>query len=213
MNESTQRERSATYKAREAVAVFDNPDVLEAAVEKLGMAGVDRAAISVLGAETKDNERIARHYGSAEEAAHDTDAERGSFVSSESRAVAKTAAVTAPLYIASVAGAFAVAASGGTLALAAAAALGAGAAGGGLGALLAGLMERQHAQYVTEQIQQGGLVVWVSVPDEDAEKRVIEVLQAAGGKRVHIHESERRWGTEERPMTDIQPDPFLEKET
>ena len=36
---------------REVVGVFDSPAHLEAAVEQLGIAGVDRAAMSMLGAE------------------------------------------------------------------------------------------------------------------------------------------------------------------
>ncbi len=36
-----------TYAAREVVAVFATPEAMEAAVEQLGIAGVDRAAISV----------------------------------------------------------------------------------------------------------------------------------------------------------------------
>jgi hypothetical protein len=40
---------SEKYTAREVVGVFSDEDKLNAAVEQLGIGGVDRAAISVLG--------------------------------------------------------------------------------------------------------------------------------------------------------------------
>jgi len=201
-----------TYCAREVVATFGSAEALEAAVDKLELAGLDRSTLSVLGTNPKDKLWLEQRYGSTVKAADSSRAERSAFVSTDSKAEGTGAAITAPLYIASVAGAFAVIASGGTLALAAGVAIAAGAAGGGLGALVANVVGSQHAENVMEQIARGGLVLWVSVADPESEQRVLALLRECGGQHVHVHEVERRFGAEARPLSGVQPDPFLESD-
>jgi ApbE superfamily uncharacterized protein (UPF0280 family) len=97
----------------------------------------------------------------------------GTFVSKESRGVGTAAAIVVPLFIGGLAGAAAIAASGGALAAAVATTILGSATGAGLGALLVHAVAQHHAKQVEEQLAQGGLVVWVSVPDENAEQRAL----------------------------------------
>jgi hypothetical protein len=107
------------------------------------------------------------------------------------------------------AGAWAVVVAGSTLAATIAAAILGGAVGAGLGALLAHAVARHHADQVHEQLAQGGLVLWVSTPDEAAEARALASLQKCGAGSVHIHAVQRQWGPKDRPLGEAQLDPFL----
>lgn len=209
MTEKMRKPARKPYRAREAVGVFTDPDSLQAAVDALELSGFDRSAISVLASDAKVKERIGRIYHNSAEAAEDGRVPRAAFVSSDAKAEGTGAAVAVPLYLAGIAGAFAVVASGGTLAAAIAATVGTGAAGAGIGALLAGAVARQHARSVEERLARGGLVLWTSLSDEEAEKRALAVLQQSGASDIHVHEVTRAWGAEDRALQGVQPDPFL----
>jgi VIT1/CCC1 family predicted Fe2+/Mn2+ transporter len=188
-----------TYRAREAVGVFADPDALEAAVDALGRAGFDRAAISVLASEETVRERVGHLYRSAAEAADDARAPQAAFVSRHSRVEGEAAAVGIPFQIGGFAGAWAVVAAGGTLAAVIAATILGGAVAGGLGALLAHAVARRHAELVREQLARGGLVLWVGTHDAAVEKRALEVLQKCGASAVHVHTIERALLLEREP--------------
>jgi hypothetical protein len=53
------------------------------------------------------------------------------------------------------------------------------------------------------------LVLWVSLRDDDSERRALHILTDAGGRDVHVHEFEREWSLKDRPLSDVQFDPFL----
>jgi hypothetical protein len=205
----TGNQAGTRYRVREAVGVFADPDALFAAIEELELAGFDRSAISVLASDAKVKERIGRLYRTAAEAEDDGRMPRAAFVSPDSRAEGAGAAVAVPLYLAGIAGAFVVAASGGTLAAAVAAAVGSGAAGAGVGAILAGAVARQHTRSVEERLARGGLVLWVGVPNKEAETRALAVLERSGAGDIHVHEVTHRWGAEQRNPREFQPGPFL----
>ena len=194
------------YCAREAVGVFPTPDALERAVDDLEIAGFDRAGISVLATDAKVKERIRHLYRSAAAVADDPTASQAALAPQDSRIEGEAAAVGVPFQIGGFAGAAAVVAAGGTLAAAIAAMILSGAVAGGLGALLALAVARHHAQGVREQVAHGGLVLWVSTPDEASERRALAILRKCSAKLVHVHSIEREWG-QDRPF---QFDPFLE---
>lgn len=196
------------YRAREAVGVFATPDALEAAVDELEHVGFDRAAMSVLATDAKVTERIGHLYRSVAEEAEDPRAPQAAFVSRDSRTEGEAAAVGMPFQIGGFAGAAAVAAAGGSLAAAIAATILGGAIGGGIGALLALTVERRHAESIRERLAEGGLVLWVSTPDDAAENRALAVLRQCGAESVHAHTVERDWGWRDRPLA-AQLDPLL----
>jgi hypothetical protein len=83
----------------------------------------------------------------------------------------------------------------------------------GGGALLVRAVARHHAETIQSQLAHGGLVLWVSTPDEAAEQRALEVLRRCGGTSVHTHSVAQEWGVADSPLHDVQPDPFLERDT
>jgi hypothetical protein len=197
---------------REAVGDFDNADALEAAVDKLEISGFDRAAISVLASDKTVKDRLGRLYRSVAEIVDDPRAPLAAFVSRGSRVEGEAATVGVPLFIGGIAGGLAVVASGGALAAAFVAATAVGAVGAGIGGLLARVISNRHIEHVSEQLAQGGLVLWVGVRDDAGAARALEVLIEAGARDAHLHEIEREWIWKNRPRTLAQPDPFLGRE-
>ena len=142
----------------------------------------------------------------------DLAARQAAFVSQESRTEGRAFAISLPFGIGGFAGAWAVAAAGGALAAAVGATVVGGAVGAGLGALLVRAVARHHAETVQSQLARGGLVLWVSTPDEASEQRALEVLRRCGGMSVHTHSVAREWGVADSPLHDVQPDPLLERD-
>lgn len=201
-----------TYFSREAVGVFSDPGTLEAAIDELEVAGFDRAAISVLATSAKAKEHIDRFYRNVKGIEDRPDVSRPTFVSNDSRTEGEAAVVGIPLYIGGFAGAAAVAAAGGALALAIAGTIVGVAAGASLGAVLAAAIEHHHSVQVEEQLAKGGLVLWVSVPKPEAEKRAFAILEKMGARDVHVHAVQRTWNLNNIPLAMAQPDPFLERD-
>lgn len=200
------------YTVREVVGVFPTPVALETAVDELEKAGVTRAAISVLGAGANRPNRLHSLYSSAQQIADDPAAQRKAFVSSDAQTEGEVVAIALPFLVGGFGGAWAVAAAGGMLAAAIGVTLAGGVVGAGVGALLLRAVARHHADSIHEQLVQGGLVLWVSTPDAAAEQRALDVLRCCGGSSVHAHMLERSWGVDDRPLHDVQPDPFLERD-
>jgi hypothetical protein len=202
------------YIAAEVVGVFANSSALNAAVEQLGIAGIDRAAMSVLGVDphhTGDgqatNDSAPR---SARSVSDDPTTPQSAFVSHVSRKEAQGMAIAIPMEIAGFGTAWAMAAAGGALLLAIGATVAAGAVGAGLGALLYHAVARRHAAAIHAQIAHGGLILWVTVHDKATEARVTAVLQRCDAGSVHTHMIDRQWGVADVPLHNVEPDPFLE---
>lgn len=196
------------YGVREAVGVFSVPEALERAVDELEVSGFDRATLSVLASEGTIKDRVGHLYRSIAEIADNRHVPQRAFVETDSRVEGTAAAIGVPCYIGSVAGA-GVTAVGLGAATAVTGGIVGGVVGAGLGALLAGAMFRRHVHEVSEQLVEGGLVLWVSLRDEDAERRALHILTETDGRDVHVHEFEREWTLKDRPLSDVQFDPFL----
>jgi hypothetical protein len=198
------------YSVREAVGVFSDPEALERAVDELQVSGFDRAALSVLASEGTIKDRVGHLYRNIAEIADDRHVPQRAFLDTDSRVEGAAAAIGIPGYIGSVAGAGVTAVGFGaaTAATVAGAVVG-GVVGAGLGALLAGAMIRRHLHEVSEQLAEGGSVLWVSLRDDETERRALDILTNAGGRDAHVHEFEREWTLKDRPLSDVQFDPFL----
>jgi hypothetical protein len=198
------------YSVREAVGVFSSPEALERAVDELEVSGFDRAALSVLAPEGTIKDRVGHLYRNIAAIADGRHVPQRAFVESDSQVEGAAAAIGIPCYIGSVAGGGVTAVGFGaaTAATVAGAVVG-GLVGTGLGALLAGSMIRRQVHEVSEQLAEGGLVLWVSLRDDDAERSALHILTNAGGRDVHVHEFEREWTLKDRPLSDVQFDPLL----
>jgi hypothetical protein len=64
----------------------------------------------------------------------------------------------------------------------------AGGAGGLVGAALSRYMDRRHAQYVQQQIDRGGILLWVRTEDAGRERRAVDILKRHSAADVHVFE-------------------------
>ncbi len=172
---------------REAVGVFDNAQTLQEAIDDLMSSGFDRAELSLLAAEKTVDEKLGHKYRKIAELEDDPIVPRCCYVSTESIGDAQGGLIGGLMYVGATAAAGAVVATGGTLALVIAAAALAGGAGGLLGSLLAKWVGDNHAHYLQEQLDRGGLLLWVRTWDPSKEKRASEILSKHSGRDVHVH--------------------------
>jgi len=172
---------------REAVAYFESADALQDAIDELLSSGFDRAELSLLAGEHAVEEKLGHLYRKVSELEDDPKTARVSYVANESIGDAEGGLIGAPLYIAATAATGAILASGGTMAAAILGAVLAGGAGGVIGGVLALLLGDQHASHVQEQLEHGGLVLWVRTWDEADEGRAVEILKKHSGNDVHVH--------------------------
>jgi hypothetical protein len=172
---------------REAVGVFETADMLQEAIDDLMSSGFDRAELSLLAAEHTVEEKLGHKYQKVAELEDSTIAPRCCYVSTESIGDAQGGLIGGLLYVGAVAAAGAIVASGGTLAGAVLGAALAGGAGGLIGSVLAKLVGDHHAHHLQEQLDHGGLLLWVRTRDAQHEKRAVDILKKHSGRDVHIH--------------------------
>ena len=64
----------------------------------------------------------------------------------------------------------------------------AGGAGGlALGSLIAKFVGGTYGKYISDQLERGGLLLWVRTFDEAQEERAVSILKHHSGQDVHIH--------------------------
>ncbi|MBG0811388.1 hypothetical protein IY145_18725 [Methylosinus sp. H3A] len=176
-----------TSEVREAVGVFDTAETLQEAIDELQTSGFDRADISLMAGERAVDEKLGHAYQKAADVEDDPEVPRGAYISPESIGEAQGALVGGLGYIGAIGAAGLIFASGGTMAAALAAAAIAGGGGGLVGALFAKLIGESHAQYLQEQLDRGGILLWVRTRDEAHEKSAVEILTKHSGRDVHVH--------------------------
>ncbi|MEQ8557267.1 MAG: hypothetical protein RIB03_03030 [Henriciella sp.] len=178
----------ATSHVKEAVGVFDSEQKLQAAIDRLLSSGFDRADLSLLAGERAIKERLGHAYHDVKELEDDPAAPSVAFVSKESLGDAEGVLIGAPMYIFGVTAAGMAAVAGGPLVITLAAMATGMGAGAAVGATLAGLLERQHANYIDTQLDHGGILLWVRTWKPDEENKAAEILKTEGARDVHIHD-------------------------
>jgi len=172
---------------REAVAVFKDANSLQDAIDDLLSSGFNRAELSLLAGEKAVTEKLGHKYEKVEDLEDDPNAARTAYVSTESVGDAEGAVIGALVYVGAVVAAGAVVATGGSAAAVLAAAAAAGGGSGVIGAILAKAIGDDHARYLQEELEHGGLLLWVRTWDESREKRAVDILSKHSGKDVHVH--------------------------
>lgn len=177
-------------KIREAVGVFHAAADLESAIQELEESGFDRAEISLLAGEDAVRQKLGHRFYDARSVEDDPNVPRTAFVSTESIGDAEGALLGGLFYVGAIAAAGAVVASGGSLGAALLATAAGGGSAGVIGALLARLVGKHHADHLQQQLERGGLVVWVRTRDESLEQRAVGILKRNKAADVHLHSIE-----------------------
>lgn len=181
-------ESGAPETRTEAVAVFDDAERMQTAIDELLNHGFDQADISLLASDKAIDEKLGHLYKPVQELEDAAEVPRKEYVSTAARADAQGGLIGGLMYVGALAAAGAVFASGGTLGVALAGAAAAGGAGGATGALLAKLIGDRHAKELQAQLDRGGLLLWVRTREPALETRAKEILRRQSGKDVHLHE-------------------------
>ncbi len=178
----------ADARVREAVGVFHEESALQSAADELLNNGFDRSHLSLLASEHAVEQKLGHSYKKVEELEDDPKAPHVAYVGPDSPSEIKGLVAGGLAYIGAVGTAGTIVATGGAVAVAVAgAAIGAG-AGGLIGAYLAHFVDQHHADQMQEQLDRGGLLLWVRTVDPEHEQRATEILTRNGAQDVHVHD-------------------------
>jgi hypothetical protein len=172
---------------REAVGVFHRAEELQAAIDDLLQSGFHRAELSLLASEHAVNRKLGHRYRKVSSLEDDPVIPRAAYVSPEAIGGAEGGLIGVLLYIGAVAAAGAIVASGGTLTAAIIGAVLSGGTGGVIGSLLAQWLGEEHGRHLQEQVERGGLLLWVRTWDAADEERAMRILKHHSGEHVHVH--------------------------
>jgi len=174
--------------AREAVGVFHDEGALQDAVDELLISGFDRSSLSLLASERAVQQKLGHRYEKVTEIEDDLLVPRIAYIGKDSRTEGEAAMISGLAYVGAVGTVGAIVASGGTVAAAILGAATVGGLGGLIGAAFARFMEQHHARHLQEQLDHGGLLVWVATRGPDQEKKACKILKRCSAEHVHVHD-------------------------
>ena len=172
---------------REAVGIFSSPEALQDAIDELLSSGFHRAELSLLASEHTVEKKLRHQYEKVGVYSDNSTIPRAAYVSTEAIGDAQGGLIGGLMYVGATVAAGAIVASGGTVAAVIVAAALAGGAGGLFGSILAKWVGDHHSHYLHEQIDHGGLLLWVNTRDVALEERAVEILKKHSGVDVHVH--------------------------
>ncbi|MGE0719133.1 MAG: hypothetical protein AB7P02_27055 [Alphaproteobacteria bacterium] len=173
---------------REVVGTFTSHEALEDAMSELESSGFDRAALSLLAADSMVAPGLTRAPVSTPAAADDDSAPRAAAVSDTDVRQGRTLATSMAGVIAAFAATGATIISGGGVL---AAIIGAAAIGGGAAAAVSAIGQRvagSREDFLGQQIDSGGIILWVRLLKPGQDSIAMDVLRRRGASDVHIHE-------------------------
>lgn len=175
-----------TPTIREAVGVFQSEKDLQKAVGDLLTHGFNRAEISLLASEDVVENKMGHLYRRVPQLEDDTSVPRAAYIPG-AMGDAEGAVIGGLMYVGAVIGFMPIVISGGAIA----AAILAGAIGGGggaaIGSILAGMIGKHHSDYIADQLERGGLLLWVRTWNKGDETRAVEILKKHSSQDVHLH--------------------------
>jgi len=178
----------AETKIREAVAAFDDPEALKAAVSELQGSGFNRADISFLARDGMTSGHVEAEYGEARTVEDDPSVKREGVIEESDIRQRRTLGISMAATVAAFAAAGFTVMSGGAALVAAGAAAAAMGGVGGIGALIGKAWGDGQDTFLREQLERGGILIWVRTPDEAAEARACAILRRHAAHDVHVHE-------------------------
>ena len=168
----------------EAVGVFDDVTALDAAVEALREGGFAKSAISLLASQDAVEKKLGHRYERIEELEDEPEVPRKAYKTRGDIGESEDLVIGGLTYLPAVIAAGTVVASTGVVA---AAVTGVAVAGAVLGTVLSHFMDKHHADWLQEQVDRGGLLLWVSTPDAETQQKALAILREHSAHDVHIH--------------------------
>ncbi len=174
--------RDAVPDVREAVGLFHDARALEAAIGALETAGVDRAEISILARE--ENAASPHPHRTAEDPAAPRQGPNTDVEMQQGRTLATSMAAVVAAFAAS----GVIVMTGGAAVAAIAAAVAAAGGTGIIGAALGAAAGENREEFLHQQIDRGGILLWVKVRDGAQGVKIRAILERYGGSAVHEHD-------------------------
>jgi hypothetical protein len=171
----------------EAVGVFHQAEDLQSAIDELLSSGFHRSELGLLADASAVEKKLGHRIRNTNALADDAAAPRSAYVSPEAIGDAQGGLIGGLVYVGAAVAAGVAVASGGTLAVIITAVVLAGGTGGLLGSVLARWLGDHHARYIQEQIERGGLLLWVHTRTSSNEERAVDILKKHSAGQVHVH--------------------------
>jgi hypothetical protein len=188
---------------REVAGIVRTAEVLDKVVDALELAGFDRADIDVMADIVTIRDRFGTVFVPVEELADVPSTPRRAFVGRDDVSLVRAGAFSALFYVGATVAALGVVASGGSLAAALAAAAAAGTASGGIGALATRFLSQERAKLIETMMMENGLVLWVRVRSQEAERRAEQIMREHGVEAIRTHEITLDKRLEDVPLADV----------
>ncbi len=170
---------------REAVAVFDDVGAFERAVEELLAAGFPRDSLSMLAGAATVEKKLGHKFRRVEELEDDPEAPRTAFVSLRELTERETTVWNSVTILPTLIAAGTVVATAGPLA---AVIIGTAVTGAALATVLTHWMDDRQARWLEEQLERGGILLWVTTATPEQEAAALEILRRHAAHDVHVHE-------------------------
>ncbi len=172
---------------REAAGLFSSNDDLQDAIRELEGAVFPRQDISVMGSHEALEGVFGTQHVDSSNAMDDPATPRMAPSRPEEQTIGSAALVGIPAYI----GAMTMALAAGAVSIPAAigAAVIGGIGGGTIGGVLSKILHDRYRHKIEEQIEEGGILLWVRTPDAEREEIAQNIMIKCGGHNVHIHET------------------------
>ncbi|MDH3659594.1 MAG: hypothetical protein OEU92_06120 [Alphaproteobacteria bacterium] len=174
-----------TKPSVEAVAVFHDAAKLDAAVEALKKAGFANDAISLLASEHAVEKKLGHRYQRVEELEDSDEAPRVAYRTQAEIDNSEGTIIGTLTFLPAVIAAGTIVASAGVVA---AAVTGTAIAGALIGTVLTRWLDQKHADLIQEQLEHGGLLLWVNAPTAAERDSAVRILLDHGGTDVHVHD-------------------------
>ena len=169
----------------EAVAVFHDAAKLDAAVEALKKTGFANDAISLLASEHAVEKKLGHRYQRVEELEDSDEAPRVAYRTQAEIDNSEGTIIGTLTFLPAVVAAGTIVASAGVVAAAVA---GTAIAGALIGTVLTRWLDQKHADLIQEQLEHGGLILWVNTPTAAERDTAVRILLDHCGTDVHVHD-------------------------
>ncbi|MEH6402820.1 MAG: hypothetical protein V7750_05560 [Sneathiella sp.] len=172
---------------REAVGLFDDIGAVHDCIEELQNKGFERSDLTMLSRPEVIGSKSTLPIVDTKQTEDSQTASRGPVIEPETVGNVQGAALGAPVYIFTLCGAGISAAIGLSLPLLLLISGIAGIVGIGVGVYAMQFVLRRQNGYYRQQLDHGGIPLWIQTRDADHEKRAIETLTENRARDVHIH--------------------------
>jgi len=175
----------AAANVKEAVGIFMSYEDLQKAIRELEGTAFPRQDISVMGTRADLEKAFGSKTVSPQYAMGHADTPRQAPSRPEEQTIGAAGVIGGTAYV----GAMALALTAGAVtfpAIISAAVIG-GISGGTIGAILTKILGGRYNRHIEEQIENGGLLLWVRTPDSHKEDIARQIMVSNSAYGVHIH--------------------------